>query len=335
MLAAMGTMSSTTSVSDHGMNPSRPPDPSNNPILDGWYADPESAFFEDRYWIFPTFSAPFPEQLHLDAFSSADLVTWEKHPRVLEAKAVSWLRKALWAPVAVQSEGKYYLFFSGNDIQTPESPWWKPEDAFEPEVGGIGVGVATAPEGPYRDLLGEPLIGEVVNSAQPIDPCLFQDENGDWLMAYGGWGHCNLVRLAPDFRSLVPFPDGATAKEITPPGYVEGPFFFRRGDQWYFLWSVGNWTDGSYAVRYGRSSSLMGPWKPEGTVLENDPTVANGAGHCSVLRRPGTDDYLIFYHRRPLDNRSPHHRVVCVDRLRFAPDGSILPVAMTDRDDAD
>ena len=37
-----------------------------NPIAQGWYADPEAAFLNNRYWIFPTFSAPYDEQLHFD-----------------------------------------------------------------------------------------------------------------------------------------------------------------------------------------------------------------------------------------------------------------------------
>ena len=30
------------------------------------------------------------------------------------------------------------------------------------KLGGIGVAVAAKPEGPYKDLLGKPLIGEIV-----------------------------------------------------------------------------------------------------------------------------------------------------------------------------
>ena len=53
-----------------------------NPVIDGWYADPDSAVFDGRYWIYPTYSAPYDEQLHFDAFSSSDLVTWQKHERI-------------------------------------------------------------------------------------------------------------------------------------------------------------------------------------------------------------------------------------------------------------
>ena len=35
---------------------------SGNPILPGWYADPEARVFEGRYWIFPTYSAPYDRQ---------------------------------------------------------------------------------------------------------------------------------------------------------------------------------------------------------------------------------------------------------------------------------
>ncbi len=41
---------------------------SGNPVFDGWYADPEGVVFDNRYWIFPTYSAPFEQQLFLDAF---------------------------------------------------------------------------------------------------------------------------------------------------------------------------------------------------------------------------------------------------------------------------
>jgi len=43
---------------------------SGNPILPGWYADPEAHVFEGQYWIYPTYSAPYDQQTHMDAFSS-------------------------------------------------------------------------------------------------------------------------------------------------------------------------------------------------------------------------------------------------------------------------
>src|SRR5574338_1534799 len=68
---------------------------SGNPILPGWYADPEAHIFNGEYWIYPTYSAPYDEQTFMDAFSSKDLVTWTKHPRVLDTANVAWARRAV------------------------------------------------------------------------------------------------------------------------------------------------------------------------------------------------------------------------------------------------
>ena len=53
----------------------------------------------------------------------------------------------------VKKDGLYYLFFGANDLQTPERKWWNPAVNKPGEIGGIGVGVATKPEGPYEDYL--------------------------------------------------------------------------------------------------------------------------------------------------------------------------------------
>ena len=142
---------------------------SGNPIFDGWYADPEGVIFGDTYWIYPTYSAPYDEQMFFDAFSSTDLVTWTKHPRVLDAKSVKWAERAMWAPSVIDKDGKYYLFFGANDIQNDEA------------LGGIGVAVADRPEGPFKDYLGKPLIDKFHNGAQPIDQFVFRDDDGTLL----------------------------------------------------------------------------------------------------------------------------------------------------------
>src|SRR5262249_30295440 len=87
-----------------------------NPVLPGWYADPEAHLFDGQYWIFPTYSAPYDQQTFLDAFSSRDLVNWEKHPHVLDIARVQWAKRAVWAPSIVEKDGWYYLFFGANDI---------------------------------------------------------------------------------------------------------------------------------------------------------------------------------------------------------------------------
>lgn len=296
--------------------------PHGNPVVPGWYADPEAVVFRDaeggaRYWIYPTTSARYDDQLYFDAFSSPDLANWTKHERVLEQSAVAWARRAMWAPAAVEKEGKYYLFFAANDIQS------------DAEVGGIGIAVAGRPEGPFKDYLGKPLVERFHNGAQPIDQFVFRDLDGRWYIVYGGWRHCNIARLADDFRSIVPFEDGTSFREITPEGYVEGPVMFTREGKYYFMWSEGGWTGPDYSVAYAIADSPLGPFERIGKILQQDPKVATGAGHHSIIQVPGRDEWYIVYHRRPLGDTGRDHRVVCIDKMEFDAEGRIAPVKIT------
>ncbi len=300
-----------------GASAKTPAGMSGNPVFEGWYADPEAVVYDNQYWIFPTYSAPFEKQTYMDAFSSKDLVNWEKHPRVLSKDSVKWVKKALWAPAAIAANGKYYLFFGANNIMNNE------------EVGGIGVAVADKPEGPYRDALGKPLIGDIVNGAQPIDQFVFRDDDGEYYMYYGGWKHCNMVRLAPDLLSIVPFEDGDLYKEVTPEKYTEGPFMFKRNGKYYFMWSDGAWRGPDYCVAYAIADSPFGPFHREAEILRGDPNIGTGAGHHSVIQGPGKDEWYIVYHRHPIGETDGDGRVTCIDRMYFDKAGRIKPVKMT------
>ena len=48
-----------------------------------------------------------------------------------------------------------------------------------------------------------------------------------------------------------------------------------------------------------------------------------------MINVPGTDEWYIVYHRRPLGETDGNHRVVCIDRMRFTADGLIEPVKIT------
>lgn len=296
--------------------PGSAPPRAGNPVIEGWYADPEGIVFGDRYWIYPTYSAAYDEQLFFDAFSSPDLVHWTKHPRILDSTEVEWAWRAMWAPSAIEKDGRYWFFFAANDIQSDEEP------------GGIGVAVADRPEGPFEDYLGEPLIDAFHNGAQPIDQFVFRDGDDYWLF-YGGWRHANVALLNDDFTGFVPFEDGSLFREITPEGYVEGPFMLKRNGRYYFMWSEGSWGGDDYRVAYAIADSPLGPFERIGVVLEQDPTIATGAGHHSVIQVPGTDDWYIVYHRRPIPNEGRDHRVTAIDRMVFHEDGTIEPVQIT------
>lgn len=288
-----------------------------NPVFKGWYADPEAAVFGDTYWIYPTFSAKYEEQVFLDAFSSTDLLTWKKHPRVLDTSGVKWAKKAIWAPAIVQKDKNYFLFFGANDIQNNQ------------EYGGIGIAVAKHPNGPFIDYLGKPLVDKFHNGAQPIDQFVFKDKDGQYYLIYGGWSHCNIAKLSADFKGFVPFEDGKTFREITPEGYVEGPYMFLRNGKYYFMWSEGGWTGPDYSVAYAIADSPMGPFKRIGKILKQDPAIATGAGHHSLIHKEQDDSWYMVYHRRPLSETNGNHRETCIDIMEFEANGHIKPIVIT------
>ena len=84
-----------------------------------------------------------------------------------------------------------------------------------------------------------------------------------------------------------------------------------------------------YSVAYAIGESPLGPFKRIGKILQQDASIAKGAGHHSVIQIPDSDEYYIVYHRRPLDTDNPHHRETCIDKLTFDKAGHINPIKMT------
>jgi beta-xylosidase len=278
-----------------------------NPVFPGWYADPELHHFEGRYYIYPTYSAAYEDQTFFEVWASDDLTNWTNEGRILEFKAVHWsTNRAAWAPSVTFKNNRYYLYFSAGD------------------GAGIGVAVSDSPTGPFKDALGQPLINEYHHGAQPIDAHAFIDDDGKAYLYYGGWKHAVVVELGEDMISTV-----GEFHEITPEHYVEGPFMVKRNGTYYFMWSEGSWGDASYSVAYAKSDSPFGPFVRHGKVLESDPKVGNSAGHHSVLQIPGPDEWIIAYHRRPIDETARDHRVTCLERMFFDVNGDIVPVVLT------
>lgn len=318
------------------------PNQSGNPIFKGWYADPEARIFKKTYWVYPTYSDDYgvkqaaikfsPDQLKiqkntinpqylkqtfLDAFSSKDLVHWKKHAHVLTIENVKWASYSIWAPSITEKDGKYYLFFGANDIQNDQQP------------GGIGVAVSNKPGGPFKDHIGKPLINKIYNKAQPIDQFVFKDVDGQYYLIYGGWRNCNIAKLNNDFTGFIPFADSSIFKSITPEKFVEGAFMIVRNNKYYLMWSEGGWTGPDYSVAYAMADSPIGPFKRIGKILQQDAAIATGAGHHSVINIPNTDEWYIFYHRRPLTTTNGHHRETCIEHMYFDKDGLIVPVKIT------
>ncbi|MES2777235.1 MAG: family 43 glycosylhydrolase [Bacteroidota bacterium] len=297
----------------------------NNPVLDGYYADPDILYAEKtgKFYIYPT-SDGFTNWAgtYFKAFSSSDLVTWKDEGVILDLlKDVSWAKRNAWAPCIVEKkiDGAYKYFYYYTGAQK------------------IGLAVADNPAGPFKDA-GQALIEKFpqgITSGQQIDPDVFTDPQTGRSFLYWGNSYMAGAELSDDMLSLKP---GTTT--LLKPGkdFREGTTVFYRKGKYYFMWSVDDTRSPNYRVAYGTANSPLGEisLQEQNLVLAKDTAAGiYGPGHNSVIQIPGTDDWYIVYHRFNyprgigMGAAAGYNREVCIDKLVFNEDGSIQTVKPT------
>ena len=306
-----------------------------NPVLPGFHADPEILYSNQtgKYYIYSTTDGqPGWGGWYYTAYSSADLKEWTYEGVVLDLKSdqVPWADGNAWAPAIEEKKTKegyrYYLYFSGN-----------------PKSGGgkqIGVATSDSPTGPFTAPALPMITDSPTGGGQQIDVDVFTDPVSGKSYLYWGNGYMAGAELNKDMLSIkkktlkVLTPEGGTLKDYA---YREAPYVFYRNGLYYFLWSVDDTGSPNYHVAYGTSSSPLGPIQVAAdpiVTLQDPAKEIYGPAHNSVIRKPGTDEWYIVYHRinkHYLDpNLSPGtHREVCIDRLEFNTNGTIKRVRLT------
>jgi len=297
-----------------------------NPAIAGLYADPDIIYAEKtgRFYMYPT-SDGFNgwSGSYFKAFSSPDLVNWKDEGVILQlGKDVSWAKSRAWAPCIIErkinGQYKYFYYFCAETK--------------------IGVAVSDNPTGPFTDL-GQPLISKrpemIKRGGQVIDPDVFQDPQSGKFYLYWGNGYMAAAELNDDMVSI----KTETTKEFTPDStYCEGSHVFYRNGIYYFLWSQNDTRDPNYRVRYGMSTSPMGPMKIPANnyvVVRDDAKGIYGTGHNSTIQVPGKDEWYLVYHRFNYPNGikmgsdAGFNREVCIDKMEFNADGTIKQVVPT------
>ena len=95
------------------------------------------------------------------------------------------------------------------------------------------------------------------------------------------------------------------------------------------MWSEGGWTGPDYSVAYAVADSPFGPFERVGKILQQDSSIATGAGHHSIMHDKKRDLWYIVYHRRPLGETAANNRATCIEQLFFDEKGLILPVKLS------
>lgn len=302
--------------------PAKYPALNNNPVLEGYYADPEILYSQKtgKYYLYPT-SDGFDGWggYYFKVFSSDNLKDWTDEGVILDLKKdVPWAGRNAWAPCIIErKEGdsyKYYYYYTG--------------------AQKIGVAVSDNPTGRFTDS-GKPVVAtrpKGITGGQEIDPDVFQDPKTGKYYLYWGNGYMAVAELSDDMLSI----KEKTIKVMTPDNtFREGIYVFYRNGVYYFLWSEDDTRSENYRVRYAMSDSPTGKLRiPENNlILSKDADKGiYGTGHNSILQKPDSDEWYIVYHRfnRPngikMGDAAGFHREVCIDKMEFNADGTIKKV---------
>lgn len=191
---------------------------------------------------------------HVQAWRSADLVTWESLGSVYTLKDGIWFQaeaaafaKApqeqwrIWAPELHVVDGRWAV------IHTTPQP-------LAPKVGAA-LAFTSGPElkGPWSHPLGTKI-------GKRHDPSLFRDDDGTWWLI---WGATEIAPLTRDFSDYAGEPvrigpSGAHAKM----GH-EGCLMRKVGGRYVLFgtgWSTGQMRKGSYNLYYATAEKITGPY---------------------------------------------------------------------------
>lgn len=266
-------------------------------------ADPALITLQDSWWLFPT-SDGVPDwgARSFRAFSSLDLHDWTDHGEILRlGRDVTWATERAWAPMMVERNGRYYFYFTADK--------------------NIGVAVGRSPTGPFTDI-GHPLVAHGDFEGQMIDPAVFIDDDG---RAYLYWGNGTAygVELNADMVSF----DHSQVRAWQPLGYREAAWVHRSGDRYYLTWSENDTRSEDYRVRAATGESPLGPWFGSDVILQKRPDAGfRGTGHHSIARVPGSDEWVIAFHRFRIPAGHGYDREVMFAPLEHDDDGRIRAV---------
>ncbi len=190
---------------------------------------------------------------------------WEPLASVLSSKLSWWSQYVpnqvgtdVWAPEVEAYNGRVWMYYS---IST-----------FGSRVSAIGL--LSSPSIAAAQWRDDGLVIATNNSHNynAIDPDLVLDANGAPWLSFGSWNSgIKLTRLGSNMK-----PTGSLHSIASRSGGIEAPNIVHRNGYYYLFVSTGTCcqgTNSTYQIRYGRSTSITGPY-----VDKNGTSMMNGGG---------------------------------------------------------
>lgn len=268
-------------------------------IVPGLWADPFILQEGEDYYLYPTKDSDgwLYEKFHV--FHSKDLRNWSGPYLALDLLDVEWAHTRAWAPGVAKFNGKYYMYFSAE--------------------AQIGVAVSDSPLGPFKDLLGRPLIQKDEYACQSIDADLFVDDDNQPYLLWGQ-GKCWMVPLEVDMVTFKSAPvllseqlyrnRGKYPEQFDISVYNEGPHLQKIDGKYLLTWSNYDTRDPRYQICYATSEHIYGPYlTPEDNRVTKASEHAVGTGHASMALYQG--NWYLFYHRLADAERSLLRETCC------------------------
>jgi beta-xylosidase len=290
------------------------PDEFRNPVLRADFPDPHVIKVGDTYYAYATNGAGKNIQLA----TSTDLVKWELRSDAMPALA-SWVRLSIpnvWAPEVLQVGEQFLLYYTARDEESDRQC--------------VGVAVADAPEGKFRDPNNGPLVCQVEEGGT-IDAHPFRDADGTLYLYYKNDGNCCGIAthiyvqpLTPDGLSLTGEPTRLVRNDRAWEGrVVEAPTMWLHEGRYYLFFSGNDYAGIPYAVGYATCESAVGPCEdaPENPILASETStqpIVIGPGHQTIIADDDGETWLI-YHVWEVTSAGlrGNRRFMWIDRLLF------------------
>jgi arabinoxylan arabinofuranohydrolase len=292
-----------------------------NPLVTQIFtADPNAIVYGDRMYVYTSHDEDGQDgfdMIDYHAYSSDDMVNWQDHGVLIDAKDLSWAGN-LYAPGACSKNDKYYLYIPNSG-------------------SAIGVGVADDPGGPFVDPLKQPLISPSFPNANVpwlFDPACFIDDDGQAYLYFGGGDdggqNARVVRLNDDMISL----KDSMATTVPTTAFFEASFMHKHEGKYYFSYSSDFSTGHGAALEYLMSDSPMSGFEYQGIFLPSASINEGNNNHGSIVEFMGK--HYLFYHNRKLEQElgvnKVNNRSIAVQELTYAADGKINPLQMSTED---
>jgi arabinan endo-1,5-alpha-L-arabinosidase len=235
--------------------------------------------------------------------TSTDLFHWKRSGRVLSQNP-AWTSdyitpgQSMWAPDISFINGEYRLYYAVSSFGKTSS--------------AIGLSVnktldTNSPDYRWVDR-GKVIATPANNNWNAIDPCAFEDAQGNaWMVLGSCWSGLKLVQLDRKTGLLAAGDQAPEAVAAYPPGNLVEEGYIRRQGDYYYLWeSVDHCCRGvesTYRILVGRSKDVRGPYldrngtpmlRGGGTLVLGSYDNVRGPGSSAIVAM-GDRDFLIHH----------------------------------------